>query len=283
MANVQLPSFNTTPTDIDNAGMGDLKKIVKSLLNSTIQLTEELTYLLNNLDTRNVNELNAEVITANSITSDKIQANSITANHIQANAVTADKIDVNELSAISARLGHIISGLIESVEIYGSYIATRRGGYPKSEMSSDENMFGAFQSPSNFVKIYTPLSELTPVIMFSALGRNSYLFHDSAANNVTLTSNDVDINISSNYAIELFSSIVKIISWSSLVNNSTGRSLQQELSSLQSSFNGKATRGMSTSMSGAANCGIPIGTRLATAGGGYVTWTGVPDHSHIQN
>lgn len=263
MANVQLPSFNTTPSDIDNSGMGELKNHVKALLNSTIILTEELTYLLNNLDTRNVNELNAEVITANSI--------------------TADKINVNELSAITANLGHIISGLVESVEIYGSYIATRRGAYPRCEISSDQNLFGAYQSFSNFVKIFTPLAELTPVIMFGAAGRSSYLFHDSSANHVTLTSNDVGINISSNSLIELYSSYVKFISWSSLISNTTGRSLQQELSSLQSSINGKATLGVSTGTSGSANAGIPIGTKLATADGGSVTWMGVPAHSHTQN
>ena len=251
----------------------DQSVMIKKLLNVYVQFTEEMTYLLSHLDTKNVNELNAEVLVAGSITSDKIQAN----------AITADKIDVNELSAITANLGHIISGLIESVNIFGSYIATRNGAYPRCEMSSDQNLFGAYQSSSNFLKIYTPLSELTPVIMFGASGRTSYLFHDSSAGDVTLTSNDVGINISSNSFIELFSTFVKVISWSSLINNTTGKSLQQELSSLQSSFDGKATRGVSTGTAGPYNCGIPIGTVLKDASGASYTWQGVPAHSHTQN
>lgn len=103
MANVQLPSINTTPSEIDNANLPQLQKIVKGLMNSTAILTEELTYLLNNLDTRNVNEIDGDVLVTGT--------------------VTANKMNVNELSAITANLGHITAGLIEAVEIYGSLIS----------------------------------------------------------------------------------------------------------------------------------------------------------------
>lgn len=89
-------------------------------------LVQRLRQLLLNLDTLNIRSLNAKVI--------------------EAGTITADKMNVNELSAISANLGHITAGLIESVEIYGSYIATRYNSYPRAELDSTENLFGAYAS-----------------------------------------------------------------------------------------------------------------------------------------
>lgn|GEM_PF-6859000 len=222
MANVQLPSFNTTPTDIDNAGMSELKNVVKSLLNSTIQLNEELTYLLNNLDTRNVNELNAEVIIAGSITADKIQAKSI----------TAELINVNELSAISANLGHITAGLIESIEIFGSFISTNRYGYPKVEMSDTDDMIGAYKNSSNAIKIYSPVDRLSPIILFTANGINSYLFYDPADNTFSVTSNYANIDISTQGDIQLYGNSVRLSGWNSLWSNGESKTLRQELDAI---------------------------------------------------
>lgn len=56
---------------------------------------------------------------------------------------------------------------------------------------------------------------------------------------------------------------------------------------LQTSLNAKATAGVSTGSGGGGtyNGGIPIGTSLAIAGGGSVTWAGisVSSHSHTQS
>lgn len=128
MANVQLPNINITNDDIDAANLPQLQKIVKALLNTTVMLTEELTYLLNNLDTRNVNEIDGDVLIEGT--------------------VTALKMQVEELSAISANLGKITAG-----EIYGTYIATREVGYPKAEMSNTSNLFGAYNSSISGVRV----------------------------------------------------------------------------------------------------------------------------------
>lgn len=112
MANVQLPSINITPGDIDSASLPELQKIVKNLLNTTAILTEELTFLLNNLDTRNVNEIDGDVLVDGTVT----------AKQIAAHTITAEKMSVDELSAISANLGHITAGLIEAIQIDGSEI-----------------------------------------------------------------------------------------------------------------------------------------------------------------
>lgn len=89
-----------------------------------VKLIRDLNFLLSNLDTVNVNRLDAKVLIAQTITADKISANTITANEIAANAittselqagaVTADKISVAQLSAISADIGTITAGSITS-------------------------------------------------------------------------------------------------------------------------------------------------------------------------
>lgn len=58
---------------------------------------------------------------------------------------------------------------------------------------------------------------------------------------------------------------------------------QNNTETLQDALDSKANYGVSTSLSGSANGGIAPGTVLMVDGGGTVTWTGIPLHSHAQN
>ena len=204
-------------------------------------LVQRLRQLLLNLDTLNIRELHASKLVAQSITGDKIEANSISANHIQANAITADKIEagavtaekieVNELSAITANLGHITAGLIESVEIFGSYIATSQS-FPRVEMSNTDNMFGAYKSPSNYIQMYSPVELFSPVLRFEANGIPNYIFFDPTDNTFNFTSSSADINISTSRDIQLYASSVRYAGWNSLRSNQTERTLQDELNDI---------------------------------------------------
>jgi hypothetical protein len=104
--------------------------MLKSKINEIVQ---KYNNLLVNLDTLNVVTLNAKVI--------------------EAGTITADKMNVTELSAITANLGTIIAGIIRGISIYGSYIATAEGTYPRSEMDVAGNLFAAYQSATNSLKI----------------------------------------------------------------------------------------------------------------------------------
>lgn len=204
MANVQLPSINVTPGDIDKASLPELQKIVKGLINTVAILTEELSYLLNNLDTRNVNEIDGDILVTGT--------------------VTAAKMLVDELSAISADLGKITSG-----EVYGAYIATRENAYPRAELNSNQNLFGALASANNFIRIYTPTSGFSPTIMFSTPGGVAYITYNISDNAISVTSNDANINISTQQKIELFAQQgVYLTGWDMLKNNSTGNSLEDD-------------------------------------------------------
>lgn len=95
-----------------------------------IKLVRDLNYLLSCLDTVNINRLDANVIIANTI--------------------TANKMNVSQLSAIAADLGTITAGII-----YGAYIATANGTYPRIELSSAAKLLTAYLDAVNHLDIVT--------------------------------------------------------------------------------------------------------------------------------
>lgn len=101
-------------------------------------MIKELSWLLNNLDTRNVNEIDGDILVSGTVSADKVQAN----------AITAEKIDVSELSAITANMGELTSGAI-----YGALIATSKTDYPRTELSSTEKMFAAYSAIGRGIKM----------------------------------------------------------------------------------------------------------------------------------
>ncbi|MDU0332635.1 phage tail protein [Paenibacillus sp. 3LSP] len=66
------------------------------------------------------------------------------------------------------------------------------------------------------------------------------------------------------------------------LNISSISGLSSRLSTIESSVTSKAGISSQTGVAGPYNCGIPIGTKLATSDGGFVTWAGVPAHTHTQ-
>jgi hypothetical protein len=214
VANVQLPKFKTTFGDIDNANFKGLQDIVKGLLNSTIMLTEELTYLLNNLDTRNVNEIDGDILVTGTITGDKIMANTI----------TAIKMDVEQLSAIAADLGKITAG-----EIYGNYISTKETGYPKAEMSNTDNMFNVWASEGKGIQMKAFKSG-SPFLDFVEGARTASMYYGSGSGLYLLTFNGEDLRL--NPAGDVYLSPggnVSVWSWDEIKTRSTGTTLQDEL------------------------------------------------------
>jgi len=65
----------------------------------------------------NANAVTTDKLAADSITSVKISSGAITTDKIAADAVTAAKINVSSLDAISATLGHVVTGSLTAVEL----------------------------------------------------------------------------------------------------------------------------------------------------------------------
>jgi len=62
------------------------------------------------------NTITASQIAANTITASQIAADTITSTQIAAGAITADRLDVTTLSAISANIGNVTAGTIQSTD-----------------------------------------------------------------------------------------------------------------------------------------------------------------------
>lgn len=251
MASVNIPTTSVDPNEQDTG------KLVKQLLNAYIILTEELSFLLNNLDTRNLNEVDGDILVTGT--------------------VTAGKMNVEELSAISANLGHIIAGLIESVEIYGSYISTNRTGYPKAEMSSEQNLFGAYTDALRKIIIEAVNNNSgSPRILLESLGSSFSLYQQGSGSNI-FTFNS-ELRLFSDKDIMLYPGVgYKVWSYFDQIKDLTTNQ------TLSNSLNSKAQSGVSTSLSGGHNHGIPDGTQFKDVNGVTHTFRVAANHSHAQN
>lgn len=199
------------------------------------KLQKTLRYLLNG-------QIDFENIRARSIKADNIEVGTLTAEEIAANTITADKMDVDELSAITANLGTILAGLIIGIQIYGSYIATAQETYPRSEMSSTGNLFGAYLTADNYIVIAPDGWNSVPALRLS----NGNVLQDSGISNpngLRLESLAGITLQAGTGALRLFSSSlsgVRVANWGSFFNDASGNDLQSELSSLSSAIAGKA-------------------------------------------
>lgn len=110
---------------------------------------------------------------------------------------------MNELSAITANLGHILAGLIESVQIFGSYIATSYGSYPLVEISNTNNMMGAWKNWNNAVQIYSPSDMFSPIIRFMTPVGVAYILYDTEENAIAISSNDANIHINTTEEVNI--------------------------------------------------------------------------------
>lgn len=178
------------------------------VVNKINKLVNELRNLMLNLDTLNVVSLNAKVI--------------------EAGTITADKMNVSELSAISANLGHITAGLIEAVQIYGSFIATANGTYPRIELSNTDNLLKALTNATNFFEI-TPSLFGSPANYWNngTVTAAIYLFIFNTL--LIQSSHNINISPGSGYKIN-------IPNWSSLYSLGESESLKNALDNLSTNI-----------------------------------------------
>lgn len=235
--------------------VGTLEELSEQLA----KLQKTIKYLINgNLDFENLR--------ARSIKAENIEVGTLTAEEIAANTITAEKMSVDELSAITANLGHITAGLIEAVEIFGSFIATSRTSYPRCEMSDTDHMFVAYASDTKLVKMIA-----------SYFSRPGLSFEDNGlALGVLSTPND--FLVQGNYGVSInggfgpvnlstsSSEGVRVDNWTELKRATDGRSLQQELNAKQNTISG-ATRTVyvASSSGGAANTPLTFTNGILTS------------------
>lgn len=217
-------------------------------------MTKELSWLMNNIDWKNVNELNIPLNGGGAVT---IFDGGITVNNGVMDTFTVD---------IDGKVT-MTSALIQSAT-----------GYPKVVMDPDTDLFGAYKSATEFIQMEAidGLIAAPRLKLDSGIGSLS-LYQQAASANMFAVNSKLNISAADDVSIYSSNPFKGVyISFEQLTDSSLGTSLFQQLL-------GKANKGISTSLSGSANGGIPIGTVLQKADGGTVTWNGIPSHSHAQN
>lgn len=262
MANVQLPSVNLEEQDTG--------KLLKNLINAYIMLTEELTFLLNNLDTRNINELNADIINAGTINAAlvKIQTALMNGGFI---SIDDQGIKVNDGTRDTMKVGLDGKPIMTGAQIQS------KTGFPAVVMDPDNDLFGAYTDQSKSVKIEaTNISTGSPrIIVANEIGSLNFYQQGGGANIYTFNS---ELRISSNRDIDLSPgmSYSVVIPFSQLRDFNDNISLSVKLSQ-------KAAAGVSTGLSGSHNHGIPDGTQFKDVNGMTHTFRAAGSHSHSQS
>ena len=261
MANVQLPSVNLEEQDTG--------KLLKQLINAYIMLTEELTFLLNNLDTRNINELNADIINAGTINAALVK--------IQTALMNGGFISIDDQGfKINDGTGDTMTaGLDGKVKMTGAEIRSK-AGYPAVVMDPENDLFGAYTDTARNVKIEAiDISSGSPRILISSQSGSLSLYQQATTADVYAYNSNMrieaqkDIRLVPGYFYNVY------VPFEQLRDTADSVSLVGKLVQ-------KASAGASTGLSGGHNHGIPDGTVLRKADGGTVTFFAAGQHSHSQ-
>lgn len=116
-----LDSVRVNANDITTGTLSVDRLIIRGSEKSIVYELNNITGALQAVDTDTLNgeiitkrTINADRIVAESITTMELAANSVTAEKILGKSITAEKLNVTSLSAISANLGVVTTGIIQS-------------------------------------------------------------------------------------------------------------------------------------------------------------------------
>lgn len=187
----------------------------------------------------------------------------IGSDNIRANSIVAEKMDVNELSAITANMGKLTSG-----EIYGAYIATAEGTFPRAEMSSADDLFGAYSAADKFVQVKAlDGTTSTPAIVLrdgsGAISGLMYLDSTLSEFNIGTTRN---IRISSGITgYTRVDSELMVVDWTNVINQATSQTLQTALNNKANGSGLSRTVYVSLTSGGPATSPMTISNGIVTS------------------
>jgi hypothetical protein len=230
---------------------------------------------------------------------DSLNVVSLTADHIDTGTLDAGKVTVHVDYATGASITIDSNGMTINdgtkdtfhVDINGNVVMTSAtvqsaAGYPKVIMDPTGNLFAAYQSATNSLKILSNVAGAPRISMSDGVhSANMTLLSFFGATAFGISADDCNLYLLTDPGFN-----VVVPDWSQLYSTANAQSLQTALNNLTAAINAntaaiatKATSGASTGSAGSANGGIAPGTVLMVSGGGTVTWNGIPSHSHSQS
>lgn len=135
----------------------------------------EMNWLFGNLDSVNIKNLTAEKIVTGILNAALVMIRAKDDDKyfkFDKEGIIANNGEVDTLRFdLSSGLLTIVSALIQSAE-----------GFPKVELNSQENMFAAFKSADDWIKIATSIMSTTALMMYlNGIGVQHYLFNSGVA------------------------------------------------------------------------------------------------------
>jgi hypothetical protein len=247
------------------------------------EIVQKYNNLLVNLDSLNVVSLTADHIDAGTINAGLVRILS------NLNAGAFISIDGNGLVINNGTLDTFIADINGAVTMTSALIQSATG-YPKVVMDPATELFGAYAAADKFINILAndsgdPLLYFNNALNLVRIALLGDTFSIGAFGKMVLGSTgDVEISATgsgSNVNLTPASGRVTLPEWNRIYSRDLTQTLQQALDA-------KSNKGVSTSLSGGHNHGIPDGTRLAVVNGagevtGSVIYSVASNHSHSQN
>lgn len=171
--------------------------------------------------------------------------------------------DINEIRSKINSLIEEIRQLLLSLDslnvpsLVASYISTADGTYPRVDLSHVGNIFTAYADAINYISI-NPSSLGNPTIKFAdgTDGMNGFLSFTAGLFLMLAQGGDINIYAQSGDIILTAGNNVRVANWSKLMNNSTSKTLQQELDSKANISSTSGTVYVATTPGGPANTPI---------------------------
>jgi len=218
------------------ASNAPLEQKVATLYDAYIGISRYLTYLLSALDTLNVSRLDAKVIKTGTL-----DANLVTI-HSDLSGGAYIQLDGNGIVINNGVYDTFKADLTGQVTMTGALIQSTPGSYPRFELNSEQGRIKLNFDSENLLNLHTDYFG-SPSITF---GNEIGVFVMSLTSNdfVFVGSSGIDTNIGAGNNLNLSAGqgyFVNVPSWSKFRNNTTLRTLQQELDSKANAFTGANT------------------------------------------
>lgn len=181
---------------------------IDELKNAVGKMTKELSWLLNNIDWKNINELNIEMNGGAYV------------------RVNNDGIAISDGTAVTFKAD--VDG---KVTMTGATIQSKDGGYPRVEMNPEQNMFAAYSAENNYLTIQALEGQnQSPQMTIKSPSGNLTAFISGLAAYLAVTGTDFYLSTDRNIVLSPGSIQYNVIvPFDQVKDPNTGKFLYQEL------------------------------------------------------